>query len=88
MGYDRGDSFPFNFEPNGILFGSKSKEKLCQHDHIPFNVKRNRNIVFSEWRRSFAPDFLADLSFFFGGLTHTYTILMLSNEFQPDIRFI
>ena len=23
MGYDRGDSFPFDFEPNGISFGSK-----------------------------------------------------------------
>ena len=21
MGYDRGDRFPFNFEPNGIPFG-------------------------------------------------------------------
>ena len=28
MGYDRGDSFPFDFEPNGIAFGSKSKGKL------------------------------------------------------------
>ena len=23
MGYDRGDSFPFHFEPNGHPFGSK-----------------------------------------------------------------
>ena len=28
MGYGCDDSFPFNFEPNGILFGSKSKLKL------------------------------------------------------------
>ena len=28
MGYDRGDSFPFDFEPNGIPFDSKSKGKL------------------------------------------------------------
>ena len=28
MGYDRGDSFPFDFEPNGILFSSKSKGRL------------------------------------------------------------
>ena len=28
MGYDRGDSFPFDFEPNGLPFGSKSKGKL------------------------------------------------------------
>ena len=27
MGYDHGDIFPFNFEPNGIPFGSKSKGK-------------------------------------------------------------
>ena len=28
MGYDRGDSFPFDFEPNGIPLGSKSIGKL------------------------------------------------------------
>ena len=28
MGDDRGDSFPSDFEPDGIPFGSKSKEKL------------------------------------------------------------
>ena len=28
MGYGCGDSFPFDFEPNGIPFGSKSKRKL------------------------------------------------------------
>ena len=28
MGYDRGDSSPFDFEPDGIPFGSKSKGKL------------------------------------------------------------
>ena len=43
MGYDRGDSFPFNFEPKGIPFGSKSKE----NGSYPFNVKGNANIVFS-----------------------------------------
>ena len=35
MGYDRGDSIPFDFEPNGIPFGSKSKGN-CHHNHIPF----------------------------------------------------
>ena len=30
MVYDRGDSFSFDFEPNGILFGSKSKGKLSR----------------------------------------------------------
>ena len=46
MGYDRGASFPFDFEPNEIQFGSKSKGKPSP-DHIPFNVKGNGNIVFS-----------------------------------------
>ena len=46
MGYDRGDSFPFDFEPNEIPFGSKSKGKQSPY-HIPFNVKGNGNIVFS-----------------------------------------
>ena len=49
MGYDRGDSFPFNFEPNGNPFGSKSKGKLSPRsvDHIPFNVKGKGNKVSS-----------------------------------------
>ena len=47
MGYDRGDSFPFDFEPDGIPFGSENKKENCHHDHIPFNVKGNGNIVFS-----------------------------------------
>ena len=46
MGYDRGDSFPFDFEPDGIPFDSKSKGNLSPR-HIPFNVKGNGNIVFS-----------------------------------------
>ena len=46
MGYDRGDNFPLDFEPNEIPFGSKSKLN-CQHDHIPFNLIGNGNIVFS-----------------------------------------
>ena len=46
MGYDRDDSFPFDFEPNRVPFGSKSKEKLSP-DHIPFNLKGNRIVVFS-----------------------------------------
>ena len=52
MGYDRGDSFPFNFEPNGIPIGSKSKGKLSPHDHIQFNVKGNGNMIFSVYLRS------------------------------------
>ena len=46
MGYNRGDSFPFDFDPNGFPFGSKSNRNSIQI-HIPFNLKGNRNIVFS-----------------------------------------
>ena len=46
MGYDRGDSYHFDIEPNGIPFGSISKGN-SNHDYIPFNVKGNKNIVFS-----------------------------------------
>ena len=47
MGYDRGDSFPFDFEPNGIPFGLENRKENFPHDHTPFNVKGNGNIVFS-----------------------------------------
>ena len=44
MGCDCSESFPFDFEPNGNPFGSKSKGN-CRYDHIPFNVEGNGNIV-------------------------------------------
>ena len=47
MGYDRSDSFPFDFEPNGIPFGSENRKENCHHDHILFNAKGNGSIVFS-----------------------------------------
>ena len=34
MGYDRGDSFHFDFEPNGNLFGSESKGKLSPRSYL------------------------------------------------------
>ena len=45
MGYDRGDSFPFDFEPNGNRFGSKSKGKLSPRSH-PIQFGRKWNISF------------------------------------------
>ena len=33
MGYDRRDSFPFDFEPNGNQFGSKSRKKLSPRSY-------------------------------------------------------
>ena len=45
MGSDRGDSFPFNFESNGVPFGSKSKGKLSPRSD-PMQVER-------KWKHSF-----------------------------------
>ena len=45
MGYDRGDSFPLDFEPNGTPFGSKSKEKLSPRSY-PIQCER-------KWKHSF-----------------------------------
>ena len=45
MGYDRGDSFPYDFEPNRIPFGSKSKGKLSPRSY-PIQCER-------KWKYSF-----------------------------------
>ena len=45
MGYDSGDSFPFDFVPNGILFGSKSKGQLSPQSY-PIQCER-------KWKYSF-----------------------------------
>ena len=45
MGYDCGDSFPLDFEPNGIPFISKSKEKLSPRSY-PIQCER-------KWKQSF-----------------------------------
>ena len=45
MGYDRGDSFPFDFEPNGLSFGLKSKGKLSPRS---YPIQRER-----KWKYSF-----------------------------------
>ena len=47
MGYDRGDSLPFDFESNGFSFGSENRKDNCHHDHIPFNLNGNGILVFS-----------------------------------------
>ena len=39
MGYDRGDSFPLDFQPNGIPFGSQSKRKLSPRSY-PIQCER------------------------------------------------
>ena len=45
MGYNRGDSFPFDFEPNGIPFCSKLKGKLSPRSY-PIQCER-------KWKDSF-----------------------------------
>ena len=50
MGYDRGDSFPFDFKSNGVPLVQNRKEN-CHHDHIPLNLKGIGNIVFSVQKR-------------------------------------
>ena len=37
MGYDRGNSFLFDFEANGFNL-IQIRIKNCHHDHIPFDV--------------------------------------------------
>ena len=39
MGNGHGDSFPYDFEPNGITFGSKSKGKLSPRP-LPIQCER------------------------------------------------
>ena len=43
MGYDRGDGFPFDFEPNGFPFGSKSKGKPSSQ---PYPIRFERKYSF------------------------------------------
>ena len=56
MGYDRKDIFPFDFEINGIPFGSKNRMENSPHDHIPFNVKGKGNTAFSVIDRKTSTD--------------------------------
>ena len=45
MGYDHGDSFSFDFEPNGIPFGSKSKGKQSPRSY-PIHCERKWKYCF------------------------------------------
>ena len=45
MGYDRGDSFPFDFEPNEVPFASKLKGKMSPGS-CPIQFK-------NKWKYSF-----------------------------------
>ena len=52
MGYDRGDSFPFDSEPNLFPFGSKSKGKLSPWSYpIQFERKWKYSFLSSSTKR-------------------------------------
>ena len=67
MGYGHGDSFPFDFEPNGIPFGSKSKGKLSLRLYP----------IQCEWKYSFQSE--PKLFQFFNRRTLVYESLNKSN---------
>ena len=50
MGYDRDDSFPFDFKPNGSPFGSKSKGKRSPRTH-PYEFGRKYKSTFLNVKR-------------------------------------
>ena len=47
MGYDRGDSFPFDFRNQMEFHLVQNRKENCHHGHIPFNVKGNGNSFLS-----------------------------------------
>ena len=54
MGYDLGDSLPFDFEPNGFPFGSKSKWKLSPRSY-PIQCDRKWKYCFLSDRKNVLP---------------------------------
>ena len=62
MGCDRGDSFPFDFEPNEILFGSKSKGKLSPRSY-PIQYER-------KWEHSFLSVFVRVIAHYAQTILH------------------
>ena len=54
MGYDRGDSFLFDFEPNGIAFGSKLKGKRSPRSYpIQFEGKYKYSFLSEYYSNTF-----------------------------------
>ena len=85
MGYDRGDSFPFEFEPNGIIFGLKSKGKLSPRSY-PSQCER-------KWKHSFlsvnAPKHGSLLTLFFLSITNfIYSFQMLFFHINHSATFV
>ena len=57
MRYDRGDSFPFDFEPNGISFGLKSKGKLSPRSYRIQCERKRKYSFLSVTNKNFSPSF-------------------------------
>ena len=49
MRYDRDDSFPFDFEPNGIPFSLKSKGKLSPRSYLIHFERKWKHSFLSAW---------------------------------------
>ena len=69
MGCDRDDSFPLDFEPNGIQFGSKSEGKLSPRSY-PIQYERKwiysfLSVVWDVKVRLFKIFFKGTVGFFF-----------------------
>ena len=60
MGYDSGDSFPFDFEPNVNPFGSKSKRKLSPRSY-PLQCERKRKYIFLSERERQCEEMINEL---------------------------
>ena len=75
MGYDRGDSFPFDFEPNGNPFGSKSKGKLSLRSY-PIQFER-------KWNTSFLSAHLAMLDLEQLKESHDFLVIRRPNWENP-----
>jgi len=68
MGYDSGDSFPFDFESNGIPFGSNLKGKLSPRSYpIQFERKWKHSFL-SVWSLALIFDKVNNLTNLFPGI--------------------
>ena len=56
MEYDRGNSFPFDFEPNEILFVSKLKCKLARRSYSSQYERKEKSIFLADVCYSRWPD--------------------------------